>query len=116
MVRDYLVEVEPEVNVGCKFYTHRPESALMLYFHGNGEIVDDYDSVAPFFNRVGINLFVASYRGYGFGNGTPTLTNMVKDSHEVLRGFRNIAKEYGCEGCHSLWGVPSEVCRPLNWR
>ena len=96
MVRDYLVEVEPEVNVGCKFYTHRPESALMLYFHGNGEIVDDYDSVAPFFNQIGINLFVASYRGYGFGNGTPTLTNMIKDAHEILKEFRNIAKEYGC--------------------
>jgi hypothetical protein len=35
----------------------------LLYFHGNGTIVDDLDLFAPLFNHIGINLFVAGYRG-----------------------------------------------------
>ena len=102
--RDYIVEVEPGVSVGCRFYMNTPESASMLYFHGNGEMVDDYDREAQVFNGIGINLFVASFRGYGFGNGAPTLTNMIKDSHVIFEEFRKIAYEYGSANIPFIMG------------
>lgn len=61
----------------------------------NATIVDDLDLFAPLFNNVGINLFVAGYRGYGLSNGTPTVTNMIKDSHRVFEGFKKIVEDYG---------------------
>ena len=44
---------------------------MILYFHGNGEIASDYDTIAPFYTRLGITLFVVDYRGYGLSDGTP---------------------------------------------
>ena len=67
----------------------------MLYFHGNAMIVDDMDLFAPLFNDVGVNLFVAGYRGFGLSNGTPTVTNMFKDSHRVFEGFKKTVEDYG---------------------
>lgn len=67
----------------------------MLHFHGNGEIVDDYELSAPFYNEIGINLFVADYRGYGFSDGRSTISNMLIDSHLTSREFNKIVEEYG---------------------
>ena len=45
---------------------------MILYFHGNGEIASDYDTIAPFYTRLGITLFVIDYRGYGLSDGSPS--------------------------------------------
>ena len=91
--KNYFVDVEKGVRIGCRFYIEDPDCASMLYFHGNGEIVDDYDWSAPFYKDIGINLFVADYRGYGFSDGSPTITNMVKDSHSIFKRFKEIVNE-----------------------
>ena len=91
--KNYFVEVENGVRIGCRFYLRGPDCASMLYFHGNGEIVDDYDWCAHLFNDIGINLFVADYRGYGFSNGEPTITNMVTDSPKIFKRFKEIVTE-----------------------
>lgn len=93
--RDHFVEVEKGIRIGCRFYSRGPEYPSLLYFHGNGEIVDDYDLSATFYNEIGINLFVADYRGYGFSDGRPTLSNMLKDSQKIFKEFKKIVKEYG---------------------
>ena len=98
LVRDaknHFVEVEKGVTIGCRYYTVGKDYPSLLYFHGNGEIVDDLDLFAPLFNDIGINLFVTDYRGYGLSNGTPTVTTMMKDSHRVFEGFKKIVAGYG---------------------
>ncbi len=92
-VENHLVQVDEDIHIGCRFYKSRRESPSMLYFHGNGEIAEDYDWSAPSFNEAGVNLFVADYRGYGFSNGTPTLTNMMKDAHAIFTRFKEIIVE-----------------------
>ena len=94
-VKNHLVEVEKGIKIGCRFYTKGLDCPSLLYFHGNGEIVDDYDWSAPFYNEIGINLFVADYRGYGFSDGRPTISNMIKDSHQIFKEFSKIVEEYG---------------------
>ena len=93
--RNHFVEVEEGVRVGCRFYTEGLDCPSLLCFHGNGEIVDDYDWSAPFYNEIGINLFVTDYRGYGFSDGEPTMSNMIKDSHRIFKRFVRIVEEYG---------------------
>jgi len=93
--KNHLIEVEKGIKIGCRFYMKGLDCPSLLYFHGNGEIVDDYDWLAPFYNEIGINLFVADYRGYGFSDGRPTISNMIKDSHQIFKEFSKIVGEYG---------------------
>ncbi len=81
--QDLPIEVEPGLIIGCRLYLHSPESPNILYFHGNGEVVSDYDEIGPLYNQVGLNLLVTDYRGYGWSNGTPTVQTMYLDA-EIL--------------------------------
>jgi alpha-beta hydrolase superfamily lysophospholipase len=85
--------VEEGVSIGCRFYPAKKEAPTILFFHGNGETACDYDYVAPLFNDIGLNLFVADYRGYGYSTGSPTATNLVKDSHPLFQGFVKFLEE-----------------------
>ena len=102
--RNHFVEVEKGIRIGCRFYTKGLDCPSLLYFHGNGEIVDDYDWSAPFYNDVGVNLFVADYRGYGFSDGKPTISNMIKDSHRIFKQFIKIVEEYGSRKSFFIMG------------
>ena len=71
--------------------THAP---TILFFHGNGEIAEDYDDIASLFNDRGINLVVADYRGYGASRGIPTVSDMLRDAHAIFGEVqRLLAKE-----------------------
>lgn len=85
---DYLVPVTSSVSISCRYYPAPDGSACILYFHGNGEVACDYDSIAPMYNRLGIGLFVADYRGYGRSGGTPTFAGMAEDASAVLKFVR----------------------------
>ncbi|MFH2092532.1 MAG: alpha/beta hydrolase [Pseudomonadota bacterium] len=87
---DLMIPVEENISLAAschfaKFAKSAPADApLILFFHGNGEIVADYDDIAHFYNDLGIHFFVVDYRGYGRSSGMPTVTGMMKDCHIVL--------------------------------
>jgi alpha-beta hydrolase superfamily lysophospholipase len=83
--RDHRIEVEPGVVLGVRsFLTADPAAVNLLFFHGNGEVVADYDEVGPQYNAQGINFLAVDYRGYGQSTGAPTVSAMVQDAHRVL--------------------------------
>jgi len=88
--RTYSIEVERDIKINCGFWVSGKDMPSLLYFHGNGETVADYEWVAPFYNQRGINLFVADYRGYGSSDGKPTISNMYADAHTIFSGFREV--------------------------
>jgi len=96
-VHDGRVEVEPEVSVGYSLHQAEPQSLLILYFHGNGEIARDYDSIAPLYTSLGISLLVADYRGYGWSDGFPTASSLVHDAPLVFEALGQVLKEVGHE-------------------
>ena len=81
---DILIQVEKDVVVSARFHLAGKDAPTMLFFHGNGEIVSDYDDIGPLYMRMGINFFPVDYRGYGRSTGTPTITSMMKDSHIIF--------------------------------
>jgi alpha-beta hydrolase superfamily lysophospholipase len=85
---DLSVEVGEKVSVFCRFYTGHPQWPWILFFHGNGEVVCDYDEISPFYHQKGINLVVADYRGYGASSGTPTLSDLLQDAHTIYKRVR----------------------------
>ncbi len=92
---DHLVPVEPGVSISCRFYPASPGAPCILYFHGNGEVACDHDWIAPVYNREGIGLFVADYRGYGHSDGTPSFSSMTADAHAIFNFFREIVRSSG---------------------
>jgi pimeloyl-ACP methyl ester carboxylesterase len=96
-VHDGRVEVEPGVSVGYSLHLAQPQSPLILYFHGNGEITRDYDSIALLYTRLGISLLVADYRGYGWSDGFPTASSLVHDAPLVFEALGQILEQVGLE-------------------
>ena len=80
---EHLIEVAPGVHVGSRFHLCDRSGANILFFHGNGEIVADYDELAPLYTALGINFLVFDYRGYGRSNGRPTVSAMMSDCHQL---------------------------------
>lgn len=83
---DVDIQVDSDVTLGCRFYGTDQQSPTILYFHGNGETVNDHNEIAYKYNQFGINLFVATYRGYGWSNGTPTVASTLADA-KVIYSF-----------------------------
>jgi pimeloyl-ACP methyl ester carboxylesterase len=53
---------------------------LLVFFHGNGEVVADWVPFwGPFCASLGYGAFLAEYRGYGASTGVPALGAMLGD-------------------------------------
>ncbi|WP_417910065.1 alpha/beta hydrolase [Candidatus Electronema sp. PJ] len=78
---DIDIEIEPGITIGCRLFTADKTAPTILYFHGNGEIVADYDDIGPLYMQAGLNLLVTDYRGYGWSSGSPSFTTLLTDSH-----------------------------------
>ncbi len=90
---DLFIPVDNNISIACRFYVKDQSSSSLLFFHDNGEVVSDYDFVAPLFTGLGINLFVADYRGYGSSGGSPTFASMVRDAHIVFKAFAAMLRQ-----------------------
>ena len=83
--QDHGIKVEASVVLGARFFlTPDPTAVNLLFFHGNGEVVADYDDVGSQYNAQGINFLAVDYRGYGQSTGSPTVPAMIQDAHRVL--------------------------------
>ncbi len=85
---DVPVPVDTDASISCRFFKAQEDWPWILFFHGNGEVVSDYDEIAPFYFKRKINLVVADYRGYGQSTGIPTLTDMYNDAHMIFRATK----------------------------
>ncbi len=93
-----LVQVEKGISVGCRFFPAQIDGPNILFFHGNGETAPDYDYVAPFYQKVGINLYVADYRGYGMSDGNPSCSGIIRDAHPIFKSFVDFINDLGHSG------------------
>jgi len=95
---DVLIPVEDNVVIGGRFHVAQQGAPNLLFFHGNGEIVADYDEMGPIYNRMGINFLAVDYRGYGRSTGSPTITAMMRDCHGIFEFSVKWLKDKGCTG------------------
>ncbi len=96
--KDYLIPVEKDINIGARFHVTEKSGGNLLFFHGNGEIVADYDELGKVYNQMGINLLAVDYRGYGRSDGKPTVTNMMQDCHRIFHFTRNWLEQNNFSG------------------
>jgi len=95
---DLDIRVDKDVQVHARFYLASSEDPNILFFHGNGEIVSDYDEIGPYYNKYGMNFLAVDYRGYGRSTGTPAATSMMADAHIVLDAVKGWLKSAGHTG------------------
>lgn len=95
---DVLIPVEEGVELGARFHSADKAAPNILFFHGNGEIVADYDELGALYNRMAINFFPVDYRGYGRSTGEPTVTAMIRDCHVVFEFFTRWLNEKSYSG------------------
>jgi len=88
---DLSVPVEANVDIVCRAYPAAADGPWIIYFHGNGEVVSDYDGIAPLYKNRRLNLLVADYRGYGASGGTPTFGDLVGDARKI---FEHLAVDF----------------------
>ena len=81
--QELFVPVEQDVRLHSRIYAGSPDLPTVLLFHGNGEVVTDYDDLSTLYRQFGLNLAVGDYRGYGLSSGSPTFTGMMADAHAV---------------------------------
>jgi uncharacterized protein len=82
--KDIMIPIEAKIAVGARFHLTDKSACNILFFHGNGEIVADYDEFGRILNQVGINFLAVDYRGYGRSTGQPTVTAMMRDCHIIF--------------------------------
>ena len=116
-IPEYSEEIEIEVGPNATVHARRHPSSKarfsLLFFHGNGEIVSDYDNLAVHFNALGAELIVVDFRGYGRSSGFPTLRAVLEDAHKVFEQLKltDNFKEKVCIMGRSLGSAPTiELC------
>lgn len=94
-VHNVRIPVDGDLSVGGKIYAARPGAPVIVYFHGNGEIASDYDTIAPFYTSLGITLFVIDYRGYGASDGSPTSSALIRDAQASFQKVSEVLADKG---------------------
>ena len=75
-----------DATLACALHRSDPEGRVVVHFHGNGEVVADWqDGFPEVIARMGWDLLLAEYRGYGASTGEPALGKMLDDVASVLR-------------------------------
>jgi uncharacterized protein len=96
------VDIQPTiadaVTLGCRLFSHSTEAPTLIFFHGNGEIIADYDEIGPIYMQQGLNFLVTDYRGYGWSDGTPLTSTFLPDSNALFVQLRRWLTEHGYSG------------------
>jgi hypothetical protein len=71
---------------------HASAIGTILYCHGNADSISERVDLAADLNRLGVNVFIFDYRGYGRSRGFPTERGVYRDAraaYEVVRAKYN---------------------------
>jgi len=110
-----------DIRLSCYYHQPFPDAKTVIYFHGNGEIVEDYlELFVPVFEQLGFNLFLAEYRGYGMSTGEPGLAAMLEDVEHIIKAVgkpldqlvlfgRSIGSLYAIHGASIFPEIPGLI-------
>jgi pimeloyl-ACP methyl ester carboxylesterase len=89
------IPVDDGIHIGGKIFIAGAAAPSILFFHGNGEIVIDYDDLGPMYVNIGINFIPVDFRGYGRSDGHPSVSSMMKDCHTIFEFVRKWLADSG---------------------
>lgn len=95
---EMVISVDQGMTVAARYHPSSTDLPTVLHFHGNGEIVSDYDGLAPAYHQAGASLICADYRGYGRSTGQPSVRALIRDAHHVLDAVIKLLHDRGHTG------------------
>lgn len=92
------ITVSEDIIIGSRLFTADKAAPVILFFHGNGETVPDYDDIGPIYAGLGLNFLVTDYRGYGWSTGAPSATTLISDGRIIYQQITRWLEENGYTG------------------
>jgi fermentation-respiration switch protein FrsA (DUF1100 family) len=62
------------------YIPHADSSKVLLFFHGNAGNISHRGASIEIFHRLGLNVFIIDYRGYGKSQGDPDEAGLYRDA------------------------------------
>jgi pimeloyl-ACP methyl ester carboxylesterase len=83
-----------DAQLACSYHEIDSEAKTLIHFHGNGEIVDDWQGdFVSLIQKMGCNVLLAELRGYGQSSGQPQLGKMLEDVIQTIEALQRSASE-----------------------
>ena len=101
---DDYITVARDVELHARFHLAGRDNPNILFFHGNGEIVADYNDLGPLYISNGLNFMPVDYRGYGRSTGRPTVAAMMMDCHAIFEFTKRWLRDNGYTGRFIVMG------------
>lgn len=89
---DVTLEAEDGVGLRGWFIPHQGASRTVLFFHGNGGNISHRRESIEIFHRLGLNVFIFDYRGYGASLGKPSEQGLY---HDAMAAWQYLLQEKG---------------------
>ncbi|MCD6526112.1 MAG: alpha/beta hydrolase [Desulfuromonas sp.] len=83
-----------DARLACSYHEIDPAAKTLIHFHGNGEIVDDWQGdFVHLIQQMGCNCFLAELRGYGQSTGHAQLGKMLEDVVPTIEALQRSAED-----------------------
>ena len=67
------------------YIPHTRSAPVLLFFHGNAGNISHRRESIEIFHRLGLNIFIIDYRGYGNSQGSPDEQGLYQDAYAAWR-------------------------------
>jgi fermentation-respiration switch protein FrsA (DUF1100 family) len=77
---DVYLRTSDRVNIHGWFIKAPSAKSTLIFLHGNAGNIGDRLGKIDLFNRIGVNILIIDYRGYGKSDGYPTEEGVYRDA------------------------------------
>ena len=86
--QEYFIPTKDGETLNALFFPSPTSSkGFILYFHGNAGNLQRWGEYAVDFTRLGYDILMIDYRGYGKSTGSPDELKLYEDAVTVLQDF-----------------------------
>jgi fermentation-respiration switch protein FrsA (DUF1100 family) len=82
---EVALQTEDAVRLHGWYLPHPTATRTLLFFHGNGGNISHRGESLEIFHRLGLNVLIIDYRGYGLSAGTPDEAGLYRDAMAAWR-------------------------------
>jgi len=82
---DATLNTSDDVQLHGWFIPNEESERVLLFFHGNAGNISHRRESIEIFNRLGLNVFILDYRGYGRSKGKPSEQGLYQDATAAWR-------------------------------
>jgi fermentation-respiration switch protein FrsA (DUF1100 family) len=83
--QDVTLQADDGVPLHGWFLPGRPGAPVLLFLHGNAGNISHRGETVAIFHRLGLQVFIIDYRGFGRSGGSPSEEGLYRDARAAWR-------------------------------